>query len=112
MDLIRIAKAEPLNGFKVELTLTTGEAIQRDVGRFLSGPVFDPIRSGVDQFRQLRAEDGTVVWPNGAELCPDVLIWACSLLRMPSPARLEGSCQNQVYTVLGPMSSLSGACRY
>ena len=26
-------------------------------------------------FRQARVEGGTLVWPNGADLCPDVVIW-------------------------------------
>ena len=75
MALIRIAKAEPLEGYNVELTLTSGEVIQRDLRHFLSGPVFDLIRHDEQQFRQLRAESGTLVWPNGADLCPDVVIW-------------------------------------
>lgn len=41
MALIRIAKAKPLEGFKVELTLTTGEVVRRDLQPFLNGPVFD-----------------------------------------------------------------------
>ncbi len=48
MDLIRIAKAKPLDGFKVELTLTTGDVIQRDLDPLLTGPVFDPIRRDED----------------------------------------------------------------
>ena len=75
MALIRIAKARPLQSFEVELTLTTGDVIQRDLEPFLRGPVFDAIRNDERQFRLLRVEDGTVVWPNGADLCPDVLIW-------------------------------------
>jgi len=41
----------------------------------LNGTVFDPIRDDKGQFRTVRVEDGTLVWPNGADLCPDVLIW-------------------------------------
>ena len=74
MALIRIANAQPLEGFNVELTLSTGEVVRRDLQPFLNGPVFDLIRNDEYQFRQLRAEGGTVVWPNGADLCPDVVI--------------------------------------
>jgi hypothetical protein len=75
MGLIRIVKAKPLDGFKAEFTLTTGEVVERDLKPFLNGPIFDRIRNDERQFRQLRVEDGTVVWPNGADLCPDLLIW-------------------------------------
>lgn len=75
MALIRITKVKPLDGFNVELTLTTGEIVQKDLQPLLIGPVFHSIRHDENQFRQLHAEGGTVVWPNGADLCPDVLIW-------------------------------------
>jgi len=39
------------------------------------GPVFADIRSGPERFRGFRVEAGTLVWPGGADLCPDVLIW-------------------------------------
>jgi len=38
-------------------------------------PVFSEIRSDQARFREMRVEAGTLVWPNGADLCPDVLIW-------------------------------------
>lgn len=75
MGLIRISKAEPLPGWRLRLTLTNGETVERDVSSFLHGPVFDPIREDEALFRAVRVEGGTVVWPNGADLCPDVLIW-------------------------------------
>jgi hypothetical protein len=75
MALIRITKVKPLEGFNVELALTTGEVVRRDLQPFLNGPVFDLIRSDEEQFRQVRAQGGTVVWPSGADLCPDVVIW-------------------------------------
>jgi hypothetical protein len=61
--------------FKLRLTLTDGSVIERDVARLLVGPVFDPIREDPAVFAKVRADEGTVVWPNGADLCPDVLIW-------------------------------------
>jgi len=75
MALIRIAKVKPLEGFNVELTLTTGEVIRRDLEPLLNGPVFEAIRNDAEQFRSMRAEGGAVVWPNGADVCPDAVIW-------------------------------------
>jgi len=75
MALLRIHKVEVLKGFKLRLTLTDGSIVEREVSRLLVGPVFEKIRSDPAFFAQVRAEGGTVVWPNGADLCPDVLIW-------------------------------------
>ena len=75
MSLIRITEVEPLANWRLRLTLTNGEIIERDISPFLHGPVFEPIREDEALFRSVRAEGGTVVWPNGADLCPDVLIW-------------------------------------
>jgi hypothetical protein len=76
MALLRIRKVEPLQAFKLRLILSDGSTIERDVSRLLVGPVFEEIRYDPRLFAQVRVEGGTVVWPNGADLCPDVLIWA------------------------------------
>ena len=75
MALVRISKAKALPAFHVEITLTTGEVVQRDLSPLLHGPVFDSIRADEEQFRQVRAEQGTLVWPGGVDLCPDAVIW-------------------------------------
>ena len=75
MGLVRISDVKPLDQFQVEVTLTTGEVVRRDLGTLLNGPVFDLIRTDEEQFRQIRAEDGSLVWPGGVDLCPDVVIW-------------------------------------
>jgi len=75
MALLRIREVKALEGFKLRLTLTDGAVIERDVSRLLVGPVFEPIRKDLSVFAKVRAKGGTVVWPNGADLCPDVLIW-------------------------------------
>ena len=33
------------------------------------------MRNDLGKFRQVAVEAGTIVWPNGADLDPDVLIW-------------------------------------
>ena len=75
MKLVRIRDAKPLGNYRVQLTLTDGRVIERDLGSMLEGPVFSEIRNDEMRFREFRVEDGTLVWPNGADLCPDVLIW-------------------------------------
>ncbi len=75
MALLRIREVQALELFRLRLTLTDDSVIERDVSRLLIGPVFEKIRSDPAIFAQVRVEGGTVVWPNGADLCPDVLIW-------------------------------------
>ena len=75
MALLRVREVKVLEGFKLSLELTDGSVIERDVSRLLVGPVFEPIRKDPEVFARVRVEGGTVVWPNGADLCPDVLIW-------------------------------------
>lgn len=45
MALIRISNVKPLNAFQVEITLTTGEVVRRDLSALLTGQVFDSIRT-------------------------------------------------------------------
>jgi len=75
MALVRISNVKPLKEFHVEIKLTSGEVVLRDLRPLLNGPVFDSIRTDEEQFRQVRAEDGSLVWPGGVDLCPDVVIW-------------------------------------
>ncbi len=75
MKLLRICQAEVLEGFRLRLTLTDGSTLERDVEPLMTGPIFEPLKRHPDLFRALRVEGGTVLWPDGADLCPDVLIW-------------------------------------
>lgn len=75
MALVRILAVAPLSGFVVRLKLTNGEEIERDLSPLLTGPIFEPIRLDEARFRQVQALEGTLVWPGGADLCPDMVIW-------------------------------------
>ena len=75
MSLLRIREVLPVEGFRLRLTLTDGSTVERDITDLLVGPMFETIRKDAVAFRQVTVESGTVVWPNGADLCPDVLIW-------------------------------------
>ena len=73
--IVRIRSAEPLDGYRVQVVFTDGTSRQIDLGMYLHGPIFDPIRSDPDLFRSLKVDPrfGTIVWPNGADIDPDVL---------------------------------------
>ena len=74
--LPRIKAVRHIRDFTLEVTFTDGvrgeiDFRERIVGR---GGVFAPLED-VEVFRQVRVdpEVDTLVWPNGVDLCPDVL---------------------------------------
>jgi hypothetical protein len=74
--MVRIRGVETLDGFRVRLALSDGTTREVDLGPYLNGPVFEPVRVQPAFFRAVRVDDelGTLVWPNGADIDPDVLI--------------------------------------
>ena len=75
MSLLRIREVLPVENFRLRLTLTDESIVERDIADLLTGSMFENIRKDPLAFRQVTVESGTVVWPNGADLCPDVVIW-------------------------------------
>ncbi|GAB0057913.1 hypothetical protein SIID45300_02247 [Candidatus Magnetaquicoccaceae bacterium FCR-1] len=75
MSMPRIRAAIPLEGMRLHLSLTDGREIERLIAPWLTGPLFEPIRQDPSLFAQVHVEGGGVAWPNGADLCPDLLIW-------------------------------------
>jgi uncharacterized protein DUF2442 len=71
---IRVATVEPLERYVLRLSFSDGSSSDIDLERELWGPVFEPLRDP-DLFRQVTVDDelGTIVWPNGADMDPDVL---------------------------------------
>ena len=71
----RITSVEPLDGFVLRLGFDDGTTRDVDLEGDLWGQVFEPLRRDRQLFRQVSvdAELGTIVWPNGADLDPDVL---------------------------------------
>lgn len=71
---IRVETVEPLEGYVLRLGFSDGSTRDVDLERELWGPVFEPLRD-LEVFRQVIVDDelGTIVWPNGADMDPDVL---------------------------------------
>jgi hypothetical protein len=73
--MVRVASVRPLDGLSVELTFIDGLVAALDLEPYLRGPVFEPVRGDPAAFRAVRVDDapGTIVWPNDADMDPDVL---------------------------------------
>ena len=73
--MVRIKAVVPEEGFKVTLTFTDASRKSIDLEPFLQGPIFEPLRSDRAKSLELRVDPelGTIVWPNGADIDPDVL---------------------------------------
>jgi len=72
--LARVAQAEPIGGFAVRLTFTDGVVRELDLEPMLTNGVLAALRdpqvfAGVE----VDSAAGTVCWPNGVDLDPDVL---------------------------------------
>jgi hypothetical protein len=74
--MTRVETVQPLEGYTVELRLTDGTRRVVDLTPYLRGPVFEPILRDASLFRAVTVDStlGTIVWPNGADLDPDVLV--------------------------------------
>ncbi len=74
-ELARIRKAEPVRDFVVRLEFSDGSSKEVDLTMYLHGPIFAPMRDDPAVFRSIRVDSqlGTIVWPNGADIDPDVL---------------------------------------
>jgi hypothetical protein len=72
----RITDVRYLHGYNLELTFSNGSVGTIDLQNYVvgKGGVFAPLKDLLF-FQQVKvdAEAGTLVWPNGVDLCPDVL---------------------------------------
>ena len=73
--MVRVSAVQPVHDFVVRLSFTDGTVRDVDLAPFLWGAVFEHLREDSELFRQVRVDHelGTIVWPNDADLDPDVL---------------------------------------
>jgi hypothetical protein len=72
----RVSGVCHVKDYELEISFSDGTVAELDFRRRIvgRGGVFKPLEN-VDFFRQVAVdrEAGTLVWPNGLDLCPDVL---------------------------------------
>lgn len=73
--MIWIRTVDVLDEYCVRLGFSDGTEKVVDLAPLLHGPIFEPLRADTALFRMVRVDDelGTIVWPNGADIDPDVL---------------------------------------
>jgi Protein of unknown function (DUF2442) len=72
-----VVNVDHLGGYRLRLTFADGLVADFDLTDKLRGevgPIFEPLRDET-VFAQVTVDKelGTIVWPNGADLAPDVL---------------------------------------
>lgn len=72
MKLLKITSAQYLGDFTFQLAFNNGESGKADIEKELWGEVFEPLRFN-DMIEQFHIENGTLEWPNGADLAPEFL---------------------------------------
>ncbi len=68
----RISKISTTDDYELYLTFTNGEIGVYDCTGLLDFGVFKELKNKL-YFRQAKIIDGTVVWPNEQDICPDTL---------------------------------------
>lgn len=69
-----VKKISKIEGYKITLTFNDNKTKTVDLEKYLDKGIFLPLRK-LSYFNkvQLNKEAGTIVWPNEADFCPDVL---------------------------------------
>ncbi len=75
-QFIRVQSVEPREPWHVRVVFTNGEQRDIDLVPYIAdGPMFEPVRNDIAFFQAAHVEGGTIAWPNGADIDPDVLYY-------------------------------------
>jgi hypothetical protein len=68
----RVIAVTPKDAYTLNVCFSTGEDGEFDISPYLDIGVFKELKD-VSYFRTVTVKDGTIVWPNGQDLCPDTI---------------------------------------
>ena len=73
--MVDVIEASAVGGFRVRLKFDDGTEGVVDLHPLLKGPIFEPLVEDRQLFAAVSVDPelGTIVWPNGADMDPDVL---------------------------------------
>lgn len=70
--MIAVKNVRPLPEYKLELSFSDGSIKCFDVTPYLSKGIFAELKD-LRLFNAVRVDFDTISWPNGADICPEVL---------------------------------------
>ena len=73
-DVPEIIETKWINGYLVQITFGDLKKASVDLKKFLGRGIFKEL-TNIEKFKRFKvdAELGTIVWPNGADIAPEVL---------------------------------------
>jgi len=76
-EIIGVLSVQVLTGFNVHVTFTDGTERDIDLGPYLWGPVFEPIRNDHKLFTSVFVDPigQTLAWPNEVDIAPEALYY-------------------------------------
>lgn len=83
-----VTQCDVIGPAAVRLSFRDGWKGVLDLKPILHGRMFGTLKSPA-KFREARVQDGSLVWPNGADICPSVLRYWCELGRVCSQEELD-----------------------
>ncbi len=89
MTIVNVVAVDVLEPYRLRLTFDDGLVRDADLAECWTwGPAFEPLRD-FDVFKLVRVDEelGTIMWPNGADLDPNVLHGDFAAAAAPHRAR-------------------------
>ncbi len=96
MIMHSVKKVKYLKDYKLELTFTNNTTKVVDLEKHLDAGIF-LILKDMDYFKKvyINNESGTIEWPNGADICPDVLYSIGKNMTKPHPHKSNATRMRQ-----------------
>ena len=91
--LNHIKSIRPVGGFRVRAVFQDGFIGEVDLAPLVNrarGPLLEALRDP-DLFERAFVDEGSAAWPNGYDICPDVLRYYCELGRVCSDEEMNAA---------------------
>jgi len=70
-----VVSVKAVSDYRLKIILSNGKEGILDLAESIGhpkGPMIKPLQD-IEFFNQVRIENGTITWPNGFDMCPDVV---------------------------------------